>query len=237
MSESIEIAAAFVPRPFQGSNRFNFDRTLVFYALAGTAVTSAASAGVVHSGVKNLSLSAGTPEQPNSLGVDIDGDGGDDLTFSYQSHNASSLGFVTVRGNATTAFIGSISAVFAFSDGETIGETPPAGEGWQSTFAKSLQTYDTDGNAERSLPGGELTLGFRLQNENAGYHYGYMNVTLGATDSDAFMVNDWYYETTSNQAIVVGASTGGVVPGPVGLAAFAAGACGLRGRRKRSSVA
>ncbi len=231
--------------PSRDSNRPGFDRTLFIYALAGGAVTSVASAGVVSetAGGYGWTLQAGPNGSPSSLSFNF---GAAiplaNLTFRYEAHNGASGGSLKAGVSDQTVVqlsdVGTEGDVASFNVGDVI----DGSDRWYNGSAnKTLAEYQAatgllDPN-NSTFAEGQSAVAFRIKKDGENWNYGYLWVTVAASDSTRFQVNGWAYEEGVGSITVEALGGGAAVPGPMGLAAFAAGACGLRSRRKRSLVA
>ena len=224
------------------------------------ALAGGAEAGVIYSGVQNLSFelvppgSPATPQQ--SLDLDLDGAFGDDVrlrmywyTYSRVSGGAYSTYFFytnqAVAGlqqvpfvlpNAADLLLNGTFDVQRLSSGQTISAGAGAfGDGW-----RRLNSYSEFSGLEQGTwpASGAGFVGLALK-RGADTHYGWIRLQLedqgslnGPPDgaSDKITVVDWAWETVADRPIVAGA----VVPEPSTLQLLAAGALGVHVFRKRT---
>ena len=210
------------------------------YAFAGSAAAASAPqavATIVYSGPLSTQLTVPNPSANASVGLNVDGVGGDDFILSY---NSSSRSF-----NVDAQSTGSISDVFPVTHAASYALGVPVNA--TGTYTKSpmlLRDYSTPaGNFSAGSTG---YIGFKLAS-GANFNYGWIGVTLPSTDTSgqSLLINGWAYENTVNTAIAAGAV---VTPGPssvpdapsaavTGLAALSLGAAGLARRRANRQAA
>jgi hypothetical protein len=191
-----------------------------YSAAAAVAVASAAQAGVVYSGVQNISIN-----QFNSLNLDIDLDGSGDLllknyVFGGGNYQGASVNFAPgklVGFNAGLSYASALDAGFSVDAG-SVGPT----------FFGSMAYGASNPMAQfNNVAGKFLGLSFA---GNTGLKYAWVRVDINNA-SGSFVVRDWAYESTNGIGI-----TTGVIPGPGALGLLAVGAAGLgrlRSRRDR----
>jgi len=221
------------------------DRRLLAYAFAGSAAAASAPqavAAIVYSGPLSTQLTVPNPSANASVGLNVDGVGGDDFILSY---NSSSRSF---NVEAPSTGTGAISFVFPNPHAASYALGVPVNNTGiyiiTTTTPMLLRDYSTPaGNFSAGSTG---YIGFKLAS-GANFNYGWIGVTLPSTDTSgqSLLINGWAYENTVNTAIAAG-DVG--TPGPssvpdapsaavTGLAALSLGAAGLARRRANRQAA
>lgn len=190
-------------------------------ATAAVAVASAANAGIVYSGVQDISIS-----QFNALNLDIDLDGTGDLllknyVFGGGNYQGASVNFYPGKlvgfQSGGLAYVSALNAGFSV-DAASVGPT------FFGSMAYGLNNPSAQFN---NVAGKFLGLSFA---GNTGLKYAWVRVDIDNT-LGTFVVRDWAYENQTGVGITTGA-----IPGPGALGLLAVGSVGLgrlRSRRDR----
>jgi hypothetical protein len=220
----------------------SLDRRLLAYAFAGSAAAASAPtavAEIVYSGPLSTQLTVPNPSANASVGLNVDGLGGDDFILSYVSSARS----FTVSAPLTEP--GTVAIVFPTTNAVSyaLGAHVTAAVYGNSTSYLLRDYYLDVGNFS---PGSTGYIGFKLAS-GADFKYGWIGVTLPSTNASgqSLLINGWAYENTVNTAIAAG-DVG--TPGPssvpdapsaavTGLAALSLGAAGLARRRAQRQAA
>jgi hypothetical protein len=216
------------------------DRRLLAYAFAGSAAAASAPqavAAIVYSGPLSTQLTVPNPSANASVGLNVDGVGGDDFILSY---NSSSRSFNVAAPSGSVAFAYPNPKAVSYALGVPVDNT-----GIYITNS-SLLLWDYSTPAGNFSAGSTGYIGFKL-GSGGNLNYGWIGVTLPSTDASgqSLLINGWAYENTVNTAIAAGAV---VTPGPssvpdapsaavTGLAALSLGAAGLARRRANRQAA
>jgi len=206
------------------------ENVLAIYLLTGGALASGASAGIVH-GSLNQTLALDGEDLTVSFDV---GSASGNITFSFETGDDDFGDLTVTPGGDLAAQSGGI-----FAAPSTAGSSIDDSLGYASNKSLDMVVYDQEGEVNNNTNNWPLDedayLGFRLSQGDNDYNYGWIRLTVPSTSAGTLTLHDWAYEDQVNTAITAQAMN--AVPGPAALAAFAAGACGLRGRRKRHAVA
>jgi hypothetical protein len=195
----------------------------VYAAAAGSALamSGAADADIIYSGVQNVTVESIGGVKSNAL-IDVDGNGDDDLFMSVNGR-----GFATVEGSngAQVAYSGMSYWARRFGSGSTIGSG--ADFNTFSIFIRGTNKKGTFGNWSFSTTG---IAGFQLGSGNFGWIRLHVE-SISGKSADKLTAIDWAYED-SGAAIAAGA-TGSAAPAPASLALLATGAVGVAAMRRR----
>jgi MYXO-CTERM domain-containing protein len=209
------------------------------YAFAGSAAAASAPqavAAIVYSGPLSTQLTVPNPSANASVGLNVDGVGGDDFILSYVSSARS----FTVSAPLTEP--GTVAIVFPTTNAVSyaLGAHVTAAVYGNSTSYLLRDYYLDVGNFS---PGSTGYIGFKLAS-GADFKYGWIGVTLPSTDASgqSLLINGWAYENTVNTAIAAGDTVTSSVPDApsaavTGLAALSLGAAGLARRRANRQAA
>ena len=235
------------PTKTRSSRLPTLDHRLLAYAFAGSAAAASAPtavAGIVYSGPLSTQLTVPNPSANASVGLNVDGLGGDDFILSYVSSAQSFTVFAPSTEPGSVAFVPTTTNAVSYALGAPV--TAGAGVFYGNSTSYLLRDYDLDvGNFS---PGSTGYIGFKLASGAPGnFKYGWIGVTLPSANASgqSLLINGWAYENTVNTAIAAG-DVG--TPGPssvpdapsaavTGLAALSLGAAGLARRRAQRQAA
>ena len=232
------------------------DGSLMAYALAGGAVVASATtadAAVVASGPLWLVCpSAGSPVGNGGNGgvggvaFATGGNGGAGgnagfLSWDHDTVNDHSVVLVTAAPGSSLelARVASSNFAYRFGFGEAVGSGGNGGDGGMTGYnggPTSLAAYDSAnwhvaGLGHQWIPGSSGYLGFRFMNGSGNYLYGWIEliVPMTAAAGEPVTLVQWAYQDDPNGEIYAGVVP---APGTAAVAALAAGALGLSGRRR-----
>lgn len=230
------------------------DRSLITYALAGGAVVAAATTANAQINISPhhyplFVTSAGNPSgnADGVVGFYLQGSGGDGFTatanglfgWGYEPENNHSVVMVTASPGSVLEFARvALDFGYRFAYGDEVG--PGGNDGFAAfTYSGSptyLAAYDDSNSHVAGLghqwpPGASGYLGFRFLNASGDYLYGwaeFMTPWTAAAGEPVTLVQ-WAYQSDPNGEIYAGVVP---APGTAAVAALAAGALGLSGRRR-----
>lgn len=236
------------------------DRSLIAYALAGGAVVAAATtanAAIVASGPLGVGYgSAGSPLGNAGMGGNggvggtefaLGGNGGAGFAakasgrfgWEHETENNHSVVMVTASPGSVLEFARVASDFgYRFAYGEEVGSSGAGGSGglFYSGSPAYLAAYDDSnshvaGLGHQWMPGASGYLGFRFLNVSGDYRYGWVEfmVPWTAAAGEPVTLVQWAYQDDPNGEIFAGVIP---APGTAAVAALAAGALGLSGRRR-----
>ena len=234
------------PTKTRSSRLPTLDRRLLAYAFAGSAAASAptAQAAVTYSGVLNTQLTIPNPSANASVGINVDGVTGDDLTFEFDSATQS------FRVTPT----GSVSGGFGVYSNSTPGQATSFGFGsnivgnpFQTGVTQLLRDYDSSPSGA-FLAGPTGYIGFKNLTAGVSGYNGWVSFTLPSTTAsgEALTITGWGYESALNTPVTAGQGATAPTPSSVpdaptpavtGLAALSLGAAGLARRRASRRLA
>jgi len=226
-------------------------RRLSTYALAAgaagvglLALAPAANAGIVYKQV-NLTIAAGDSPPGALTGIDLNGDGINDLSFQHWIHGSNSR--FTFRSYETALIppidrgprgliLGPLATGYQIGPGDNLG-----GGGRVKGFVLTPETRINSGAWATALGGfyGAGFLGVELAIDGQA-HYGWLYLAIevplvsrdGSSGDDAVL--DYAYETNPNESIRAGQTSDAPEPGTLGLLALGALGLGLWRRAKTS---
>ncbi len=238
------------PTKTRSSRLPTLDHRLLAYAFAGSAAAASAptaQAAVTYSGVLNTQLTIPNPSANASVGINVDGVTGDDLTFEFDSATQSFRVTPTGSGGAGFAVTqtGTPGEAYRFAFGDQImgGFTPPIGT------TQLLRDYDALPLAAGQFSAGQTGyIGFKNIISGISGHNGWVSFTLPSTTAsgEALTITGWGYESALNTPVTAGQGATAPTPSSVpdaptpavtGLAALSLGAAGLARRRASRRLA
>ncbi len=200
-------------------------RRRVAYSIAAGAavagVSTDASAAIVYSGPKNISIGSGF-----SQAIDINGDAQNDVTFKnyifgggpYQGGTVNFAPGKFVGFSSGNAYITALTAGAPISS-STLGSSFFGSMAYGANNPNAQFNNATDKYVGLSFPAGPNT------------YYGWVRVDV-TNATNHFLIKDWAYESVPGAGILAGA-----IPEPGTLGLMAAGALGVTAlRRKRRAV-
>ena len=201
------------------SNRLN--KHFAAAAVVTAAVVGSADAGIVYSGIRNISVNAAGMYLNVETGPLVNGQGLDLLDIFFWNPGTH-IALYAANGTTFMATPGATSDHrIALAADTTIGAS--------ASFYPDTISYLTVGNGFGQIAlNSSVFVGFKFVASDALNHYGWMRFTVGANAGIATMV-DWAYDSTAGASIDAGA---GAVPAPGALALL--GLAGLAGRRRRA---
>jgi len=204
------------------------------YAAAGVALGAAgtAEAGIIYSGIQNVTVAAAGNSGIHTASIDVDGGGADLQLVVVRSAGAFGLAFLNPLVGAVAA---DPSSLTKFASGGTIGSGAAFDGGSVAAYGNVGGTFI--GNFNFSSNG---FAGFQLASGNFGWIRLHTATQAGGstTSLDALTAIDWAYED-SGASIQAGAGvpSGGTAPAPSALALLAAGVGGIAAFRRRKNAA
>lgn len=193
------------------------------YSIAAGAVaaTGGAHAGIVYSGVQNISIG-----QFGSQDLNLDGDAYNDILLKNYVFGGNYQGAtVNFYPGKVVGFTSGFSYASALEAGDVIDAAATAG----GPFAVSLGYANNADSQFDNVTGAFIGLEFPI---NSFSHFGWIRVNIDNA-AGTFEVVDWAYNDVAGEGIAAGQT---VIPSPGPLGGLAAGLAGLAMLRKRKAM-